>query len=56
MVNNAIRLIVDGKSEYAIEELYQAIQKADGYLHEDIADVIAKNHERIWNKRNEDEY
>lgn len=50
MVNNAIRLIANGKAEYAIEELYQAIQKADGYLHEDLVFTVDEAHKQVWNK------
>ena len=36
MVNNAIRDILNGRTDAAIDELLQAIWKADGYLHEDL--------------------
>ena len=49
LVNNAIILIIDGKTDSAIEELLQAIWKANGYLHEDIADKADEIHSRIWN-------
>ena len=48
LVNNAIRFILGGKSDIAIEELLQAIWKADGYLHEDIANKVDEIHKRIW--------
>lgn len=51
MVNNAIRLILEGKIDYAIEELLQTLWKADGYLHEDIKDKVNENHNRIWDER-----
>lgn len=50
MVNNAIRHIANGKAEYAIEELYQAIQKADGYLHEDLVGTVDEAHKQVWSK------
>ena len=50
LVNNAIRFIIDGKSDSAIEELLQAIWEADGYLHEDIADKADEIHNRIWDE------
>lgn len=50
LVNNAIRFIIDGKSDSAIEELLQAIWKANGYLHEDIADKVDEIHHRIWDE------
>lgn len=51
LVNNAIRHILHGDNDSAIEELLQAILKANGYLHEDLKDDAQKIHERIWKKR-----
>lgn len=39
-VNNAIRLITKGELIAAIEQLSQAIIKADGYFHDDIPVVM----------------
>lgn len=52
LVNNAMRDILNGNNDYAIEELLQVIWKADGYLHEDLEDDVKKIHERIWQRRN----
>lgn len=44
MVNNAIRYILkDGDTDKAVSELVFAIQKADGYLHEDIKELLNNN-------------
>lgn len=51
MINNAIRFIIDGKSDSAVEELLQTIWKADGYVHEDIANKVDEIHNRIWGCR-----
>lgn len=51
MVNNAIRLILDGKSDIAVAELLSAISKADGYVHEDIAQKAKDVSDRVWSKR-----
>lgn len=51
MVNNAIRFILNGKTDYAIEELLQAIWKSNGYVHDDIVCQVNKAHERIWKER-----
>lgn len=51
LVNNAIRHILHGDNESAIEELLQAIWKADGYVHEDLKDDVQKIHECVWKKR-----
>ena len=51
LVNNAIRFILQGKSDIAIEELLQAIWKADGYLHKDIEDKVVAVHKKIWNNK-----
>jgi len=37
LCNNALRFILDGKPDVAFKEIAQAILKADGYFHEDIA-------------------
>ena len=50
MINNAIRDILNGDTDAAVEELLQAIWKADGYLHEDIADKVDAIHNRFWNE------
>ena len=54
LVNNAIRFILQGKSDIAIEELLQAIWKANGYLHKDIEDKVVEIHKKIWRKWNDD--
>lgn len=49
MLNNALRFIRDGKINTACEEIIFAIEKADGYFHEDIIPFITdvkKNHKR----------
>ena len=51
MVNNAIRDILNGDTDAAVEELLQAIWKADGYLHKDIADKVDAIHSRVWDER-----
>ena len=51
LVNNAIRYILNGDNDYAVEELLQTIWKADGYLHKDLENDVKIIHERIWNER-----
>jgi hypothetical protein len=51
MVNNAIRYILRGDNDSAIEELLQAILKADGYVHEDLKNDVQKIHKCVWKKR-----
>lgn len=51
LVNNAIRFILQGKTDAAIDELFFSILKADGYFHEDIAQDAIKAHNRIVNAR-----
>lgn len=51
MVNNAIRHILNGDKEDAVEELLQTIFKANGYLHEDLKDEVWKIHECVWKER-----
>ncbi len=40
MLNNALRFIRDGQTEEACEEIIFAIEKADGYFHEDIISFV----------------
>lgn len=47
MLNNALRFLRDGKTDCAIEEIIFAIEKADGYFHEDIADFVSEAKEKI---------
>ena len=51
MVNNAIRFILNGEADCAIEELLQAIWKSDGYVHDDIVCQVNEVHKRIWKER-----
>lgn len=51
MVNNAIRDIISGNYDVAIDELYFAIQKSEGYLHEDIAEKVEQIHKSVAEKR-----
>lgn len=51
LVNNAIRHILHGENDSAIEELLQAIMKADGYVHEDLKNDVEKIHECVWKNR-----
>ena len=51
MVNNAIRFILEGKNDAAIEELLQVIWKSDGYLYEYLEKPVTEVHERVWKER-----
>ena len=48
LVNNAIRFILDGKTDSAIEELLQVIWKSNGYMHNDIVCQVNEVHKRVW--------
>lgn len=50
LVNNAMRFIITGDTDSAIEELLQTIWKSDGYLHEDIQNEVYMIHDRVWDK------
>lgn len=54
MVNNAIRFILAGKPDSAVEELLQTIWKANGYLHEDLQKQVNEIHNNIWTQREKD--
>lgn len=51
MINNAIRRILHGDNDLAIEELLQTIRKANGYLHKDLENDVQTIHERVLKKR-----
>lgn len=51
MINNAIRFILKGQNDEAIEELLQTIWKANGYLHEDLKDDVQEIHQHIWSQK-----
>lgn len=42
LLSNAIRFIRNGKIDAAVMEIIFAIEKADGYFHEDNADFVSK--------------
>lgn len=48
MLNNAIRFIRSGDIESALIEIIYAIEKADGYFHEDIKPVVEEVKRRWW--------
>lgn len=54
MINNAIRFILAGKTDSAVEELLQTIWKAHGYLHEDLQKQVNEIHNNIWAQREKD--
>ncbi len=47
MVNNAIRHILNGDTDSAVEELLQVIWKSNGYLHEDLTEKVVAIHEHV---------
>jgi hypothetical protein len=49
-VNNAIRFILDGKTDAAVEELVKCIYKSNGHLHEDLQEKVNEMHERYWDE------
>ncbi len=40
MLNNALRFLRNGKTDIAIEEIIFAIEKADGYFHNDNVEMV----------------
>lgn len=48
LINNAIRFILNGKTDKAVEELLQVIWKSEGYMHEDIKSKVNDIHEQVW--------
>ena len=49
-INNAIRFILKGRTDLAVEELLQAIWKGDGYLHEDLTERVMDIHKQVWDE------
>jgi len=48
MLNNAIRSIRNGNTESALIEIIYAIEKADGYFHDDIKPVVEEVKRKWW--------
>lgn len=46
MLNNALRFLRDGNIDCAIEEIIFAIEKADGYFHEDNVQMVTDARKR----------
>lgn len=42
MLNNALRFIREGKIDYAMNEIIFAIDKADGYFHDDNLEAVER--------------
>ena len=42
MLNNALRFIYEGKIDTACSEIVFAIEKANGYFHEDVIPIVEK--------------
>ena len=51
LVNNAIRFILQGKTDVAIDSLFRAILTANGYIHEDIEQETYEAHNRAIENR-----
>ena len=49
MLNNALRFIHQGKIDVACSEIVFAIEKADGYFHEDVMPIVEKVRS-YWNE------
>ena len=47
MLNNALRFLRAGNTDCAIEEIIFAIEKADGYFHEDNVQMV-KDAKKQW--------
>ena len=43
LCNNALRFILKGDADGAFKEIVRAIQEADGYFHDDIADIVQRS-------------
>ena len=48
MLNNAIRFIDEGKIDAALVEIIYAIEKANGYVYEDLKPVVQKAKDNYW--------
>ena len=49
LLNNALRFLREGKVDAAVEEIIFAIEKADGYFHEDNVQFVNDAKER-WSE------
>ena len=55
MLNNALRFINEGKIDDACSEIVFAIEKANGYFHEDIIPIVEKV-KNYWVKTHSDRW
>lgn len=53
MLNNAIRYLQNGDIDNAMIEIIFAIDKADGYFHEDNVPIVEAARKAFWEKHNE---
>ena len=42
LCNNALRFILKGDPDEAFKQIVRAIKEADGYFHDDIAEIVQK--------------
>lgn len=42
LCNNALRFLLEGKTDVAFQAIVHAISTANGYLHEDIAEEVKR--------------
>ncbi len=54
MLNNAIRFIDKGKIDEALVEIIYAIEKANGYIYEDLKPVVQKAKDNYWERTQKD--
>ena len=50
-LNNALRHLKDGDKDNAILEIIFAIEKANGYFHEDVASFVDQKRSEYWLNR-----
>lgn len=46
LLNNALRFLREGKVDVAVEEIIFAIEKADGYFHDDNVQMVEDSKKR----------
>lgn len=48
LINNALRYLRDGDIDNAMAEIIFAIEKANGYFHEDLLETVKEVKNKFW--------
>ena len=55
-INNAIRFILEGKTDLAIDSLFHAILEGHGHFYQDLYSEVMKIHNKVEKERRQELY